>query len=97
MRIRIESVGGFAGTSVPVADYDTGELPADRAGRVRAAVARLAAVEDAGGELGEIGADLPGYRIVTGEPGAGERAFEIRGEPHESIADPLVVLLGATA
>ncbi|MFC4910662.1 protealysin inhibitor emfourin [Actinomadura gamaensis] len=93
MHITIESVGGFAGTSVPVADYDTADLPKDRADRIREAVARLAAAEDAGRDLGEIGADLPGYRVTTREPGAPERAFEIRGEPHETLVSPLDTLL----
>ncbi|TYK43211.1 protealysin inhibitor emfourin [Actinomadura decatromicini] len=82
MRVKVESTGGFTGRDTVVAQYDTADLPAARAGRVRAAVDALAAARERGDE-GEIGADLPAYRItVSGADAAGEpRVYEVRGDP----------------
>ncbi|MGH3239972.1 MAG: protealysin inhibitor emfourin [Spirillospora sp.] len=66
MRVKVESTGGFAGRDTVVALYDTADLPTGRAGRVREAVGALAAAR-ARGEEGEIGADLPAYRITVEE------------------------------
>ncbi|MFC6884369.1 protealysin inhibitor emfourin [Actinomadura yumaensis] len=58
--MKIESTGGFAGREVMVALYDTADLPAEQAERVRAAVEELASAR----EPEEVGADLPAYRIT---------------------------------
>ena len=99
MRVTIESTGGFTGYSAVVAQYDTETLPAGQADRVRDAVGALAA-EHARGGPGEIGADLPAYRItVTGdgaeEFGAGgeARVYEVRGDPTAGVASVLGTLL----
>lgn len=78
MRVKIESTGGFTGRNAVVALYDTDALSAGRAGRVRDAVDALAAAQ---GEGGEIGADLPAYRVTVDEAGAEPRVFEVRGDP----------------
>lgn len=92
MRVKIESTGGFAGREVMVALYDTADLPAEQAERVRAAVEELASAR----EPEEVGADLPAYRITidadesdsTDETGGTDeagvsapRVFEVRGDP----------------
>ncbi|MFI0485505.1 protealysin inhibitor emfourin [Actinomadura sp. 9N215] len=102
MRVKIESTGGFAGRTTVVAQYDTADLPAGRAGRVRAAVDALAAAQ-ARGDEGEIGADLPAYRITVQEQdegaGAGEgaaegtRVYEVRGDPTAGVSSVLGILL----
>ncbi|GAA2289854.1 protealysin inhibitor emfourin [Actinomadura sp. NPDC048955] len=99
MRVTIESTGGFSGHSTVVARYDTAALPAGQAGRVREAVDALAAAH-ARGEPGEIGADLPAYRITVSGDGAEEygaagepRVYEIRGDPTAGVASVLGTLL----
>lgn len=92
MRVRVESTGGFTGRSTVVALYDTAALPAGTAGRVREAVDALAAAR-ARGEPGEIGADLPAYRITVDEPGEESRVYEVRGEPAAGVTSALGILL----
>ncbi|GGQ18487.1 hypothetical protein BKA00_004692 [Actinomadura coerulea] len=99
MRVTIESTGGFTGRSTVVAQYDTATLPAGQAGRVRRAVDALAAAH-ARGEPGEIGADLPAYRITVSGDGAEElgadgepRVYEVRGDPTAGAASVLGTLL----
>jgi hypothetical protein len=93
MRVTVESTGGFTGRAVVVARYDTSGLPAGRAERVRRAVDALAAAH-ARGDTGEIGADLPGYRVTVDDPDGGAeapRVYEVRGDPSEP--SPIGVLL----
>jgi hypothetical protein len=94
MRVTIESTGGFTGRAVVVARFDTSGLPAGRAERVRRAVEALAAAH-ARGDTGEVGADLPGYRVTVDDPdgGAAPRVYEVRGDPSEP--SPITVLLDA--
>ncbi|WUI00479.1 hypothetical protein OHR68_01240 [Spirillospora sp. NBC_00431] len=97
MRVKIESTGGFAGRTTVVALYDTADLPAGRAGRVREAVDALAAAA-ARGDEGEIGADLPAYRITVEERSQGRdrgevRVYELRGDPTAGGSSVLGVLL----
>ncbi|GAA1810873.1 protealysin inhibitor emfourin [Actinomadura chokoriensis] len=99
MRVKIESTGGFTGRNAVVALYDTSALPAGRAGRIREAVDALAAAQarggpdEAGGGPGEIGADLPAYRITVDETGEEPRVFEVRGDPTTGAASVLGALL----
>ncbi|RFS86272.1 hypothetical protein D0T12_06600 [Actinomadura spongiicola] len=97
MRVTVESTGGFTGRSTVVARYDTAALPAGEAERIREAVDALAAAQ-ARGERGEIGADLPGYRITV-EDGAGEapRVYEVRGDPTVRAPSVLGTLLHGPA
>lgn len=92
MRVTVESTGGFTGRAVVVARYDVSGLPAGRAERVRRAVDALAAAHARGG-AGEIGADLPGYRVTVDDPdgAAAPRVYEVRGDPSEP--SPIGVLL----
>ncbi|MFB4297964.1 protealysin inhibitor emfourin [Actinomadura sp. NTSP31] len=92
MRVTIESTGGFTGREVVVARYDTSDLPAGRADTVRRAVRALDAAQARGG-TGEIGADLPGYRVTVDDPdaGAAPRVYEVRGDPSEP--SPITALL----
>ncbi|MFI0447686.1 protealysin inhibitor emfourin [Actinomadura sp. 6N118] len=92
MRVKIESTGGFAGDQVMVALYDTDELPKDQADKVREAVDALAAAEESG-EPGEIGADLPAYRVTVGDVGGDQRVFEVVGTHPDAVDGPLTVLL----
>ncbi|TDD66687.1 hypothetical protein E1293_38895 [Actinomadura darangshiensis] len=94
MRVKIESTGGFTGRNTVVALYDTAGLPAGHAGRIREAVDALAAAQ-ARGEPGEIGADLPAYRITVSDEGAdGEpHVYEVRGDPAAGGASVLGTLL----
>ncbi|MFA1549055.1 protealysin inhibitor emfourin [Actinomadura chokoriensis] len=92
MRVKVESTGGFTGRTALVALYDTAALPAGRAERVRDAVDALAAAE-ARGEPGEIGADLPAYRVTVDEAGEPPRVYEVRGDPTAGVTSVLGVLL----
>jgi hypothetical protein len=94
MRVKVESTGGFTGRETVVALYDTADLPAGDAGRIREAVHALAAAH-ARGERGEIGADLPAYRVtVSGEDTGGEpRVYEVRGDPTAGRTSALGTLL----
>ncbi|MEU8800494.1 protealysin inhibitor emfourin [Spirillospora sp. NPDC048819] len=101
MRVKIESTGGFTGRQAVVALYDTAALPAGPAVRIREAVDALAAAQ-ARGDEGEVGADLPAYRITvseggdaSGAGGAGEetRVYEVRGDPATGVASVLGTLL----
>ncbi|MGI5165174.1 protealysin inhibitor emfourin [Spirillospora sp. CA-253888] len=92
MRVKIESTGGFAGREMMVAKYDTDDLPKDQAERIEEAVRALADA-DASGEPGEIGADLPSYRVTVGDPDDGPRVFEVCGEPGSNVDAPLSRLL----
>ncbi|MGP4024776.1 hypothetical protein [Actinomadura sp. 3N407] len=108
MRVKIESTGGFTGRQAVVALYDTAALPAGSAVRIREAVNALAAAQ-ARGDEGEVGADLPAYRITVyegaggsaggGDPadagGAGEetRVYEVRGDPTTGVKSVLGTLL----
>ncbi|MER7543759.1 protealysin inhibitor emfourin [Actinomadura sp.] len=92
MRVKIESTGGFTGRSAVVALYDTDALPAGRAGRIREAVDELAAAQ-ARGRAGEIGADLPAYRITVDETGEEPRVYEVRGDPGAGARSALGALL----
>ncbi|GAA2634470.1 protealysin inhibitor emfourin [Actinomadura fulvescens] len=96
MRVKIESTGGFAGDQVMVALYDTGELPKEEADRLREAVAALAAADESG-EPGEIGADLPAYRVTVGELDGDQRVFEVVGTHPDAVDGPLTVLLRGPA
>ncbi|GAA2450892.1 hypothetical protein GCM10010191_81170 [Actinomadura vinacea] len=100
MRVTVERVGGFAGGATVVADYDTAELPEKEAARVREAVESFSEAR-VRGPMGEIGADLPGYRISVSEPGgAAPDVFDIRGDPSAegaALQDPLDVLLRGSA
>ncbi|TDD31533.1 hypothetical protein E1287_25970 [Actinomadura sp. KC06] len=91
MRVKIESTGGFAGRDTVVAQYDTADLPAGRAGRVQEAVGALAAAQARGGE-GEIGADLPAYRITVRDEEE-TRVYEVRGDPTVGDSSVLGTLL----
>jgi hypothetical protein len=106
MRVKIESTGGFTGRNAVVALYDTAALPAGRAGRIRAAVDALAAAQAPGGPdesgggpdessggLGEVGADLPAYRITVDETGEEPRVYEVRGDPAAGVTSVLGALL----
>ncbi|GAA3753771.1 hypothetical protein [Salinactinospora qingdaonensis] len=84
MRVRIERGGGITGEVTTVADYDTADLTVDEATRVREAVADIATVAETGGE---VGADLPIYRII-----ADGEVHTISGEP-PALRAPLSVLL----
>lgn len=95
MRVKIESTGGFTGRETVVALYDTAALSAGRAGRVRAAVDALAAAQ-ARGDEGEIGADLPAYRITVDETGEEPHVYEVRGDPAAGVSSVLGALLDAT-
>jgi hypothetical protein len=90
MRVTIDSVGGLAGMARTVADYDTADLPPAEAAAVVEALTAIEAAT-ARGESGEIGADLPGYRIVVDEPDA--RVYELMGELPSVLQEPLTVLL----
>jgi hypothetical protein len=93
MRVKIESTGGFTGRNTVVALYDTADLPAGHAGRVRDAVDALAAAQ-ARGEPDEIGADLPEYRItVSGEGEDEARVYQVRGDPTAGVTSVLGTLL----
>ncbi|TDD80771.1 protealysin inhibitor emfourin [Actinomadura rubrisoli] len=108
MRVKVESTGGFTGREVVVALYDTAELPAGPAARIRDAVDDLAAAH-ARGDTGEVGADLPSYRITVdagddavdagtaggreGAAAAGPRVYEVRGDPSADVESPLATLL----
>jgi hypothetical protein len=90
MRVTIDSVGGLAGGVRTVADYDTADLsPAEAAAVVEAVTAIESAT--ARGEAGEIGADLPGYRVVVDGPDG--RAYDLVGELPPTLQEPLTVLL----
>ncbi|WP_067489334.1 protealysin inhibitor emfourin [Actinomadura hibisca] len=92
MRVKIESTGGFAGREMMVAKYDTDDLPKDQAERIEEAVRTLADA-DASGEPGEIGADLPSYRVTIGDPDGDPKVFEVCGEPDADVNAPLTRLL----
>ncbi|XRQ05955.1 protealysin inhibitor emfourin [Actinomadura welshii] len=96
MRVKVESTGGFTGRTAVVARYDTAELPEGQAGRIRAAVDALAAAQARGGE-GEVGADLPGYRVTVSEGAGGVReethVYEVRGDPAAGVPPALGTLL----
>ncbi|MFI0357695.1 hypothetical protein [Actinomadura sp. 9N407] len=90
----VERVGGLTGQVSVVASYETADLPGPEAARVRAAVEELAAARERGA-AGEVGADLPGYRVSVGGKGdAALRVFEVRGDPSADLGGPLDVLLG---
>lgn len=84
MHVKIESIGGFAGREVVVAEYDTDDLPPGEAAQTHAALAELAAH----GVDGEIGADLPAYRVT-----ADHKVYELTGDPPPRLATPLNTLL----
>ena len=90
MRVKIESIGGFTGREVMVAEYETDDLPERECARVLDAVEKLDAARAAGG-TGEVGADLPGYRVTVGD--GSPRIFEVYGDPSEELSGPLAVLL----
>ncbi|NDU74467.1 hypothetical protein GWI34_17775 [Actinomadura sp. DSM 109109] len=99
MRVTVESTGGFSGQSSVVAQYDTAALPPGQAGRVREAVDALASAH-ARGDQGEVGADLPAYRITVSGDGdeafgaeGGPRVYEVRGDPTSGAASVLRTLL----
>ncbi|MFG2002586.1 protealysin inhibitor emfourin [Spirillospora sp. NPDC048911] len=92
MRVKIESTGGFAGDQVMVAMYDTDDLPGHDADRIREAVDALAAAKESG-EPGEIGADLPAYRVTIGDVDGDQRVFEVEGAHPDALDEPLTVLL----
>ncbi|MFG2246706.1 hypothetical protein [Spirillospora sp. NPDC048823] len=105
MRVKIESTGGFTGRRAVVALYDTAALPAGPAVRIREAVDALAAAQARGDEGGEVGADLPAYRITVTEGGdafegggSGEesRVFEVRGDPSKGVTSVLGTLLSGS-
>ncbi|WP_157420558.1 protealysin inhibitor emfourin [Actinomadura kijaniata] len=96
MRVKIESTGGFSGTEMMVAKYDTDELPKEQADRVREAVERLSE-DDGATSPGEIGADLPSYRITIGDPDDDPKVFEICGERSEERDALLATLLQGPA
>ncbi|CNG05518.1 Uncharacterised protein [Mycobacterium tuberculosis] len=76
--------------------YDTSALPAGRAGRIREAVDALDAARARGGPdggPGEVGADLPAYRITVDETGEEPRVFEVRGDPAAGVTSVLGALL----
>ncbi|TDE32928.1 protealysin inhibitor emfourin [Actinomadura sp. 6K520] len=95
MRVKVESTGGFTGREDVVALYDTAALPSGTAGRIRDAVAALDTAQ-ARGDQGEVGADLPAYRITVSEDsGVREetRVYEVRGDPTADGSPALRTLL----
>jgi hypothetical protein len=94
--VMVERIGGLSGEVTVVARYETADLPEPEAARIRAAVRELATARERGaaGEIGEIGADLPGYRVSVGGEGGAPRVFEVRGDPSADLGGPLDVLLG---
>jgi hypothetical protein len=87
MRITIESIGGLSGAERVIATYDTDDLPANESGPVHRAAVAIAAVA-AGGRAGEVGADLPGYRVTIGD-----QRYELWGDLPPELSGPLDVLL----
>ncbi|WP_030174603.1 protealysin inhibitor emfourin [Spirillospora albida] len=93
MRVKVESTGGLAGREVTVALYDTEDMPAEQAKQVEDAVSALGEAS-ADGALGEIGADLPAYRVtVLDVPSAAPTVYEVQGDPSERAGSPLTTLL----
>ncbi|TDC68821.1 hypothetical protein E1200_10365 [Actinomadura sp. GC306] len=95
MRVTVESTGGFTGRETVVARYDTAALPSGAAGRIRDAVRALDAAQARGGG-GEVGADLPAYRITVSEDAglrAETRVYEVRGDPATAGSPALRTLL----
>ncbi|MFB4313483.1 hypothetical protein [Actinomadura sp. 21ATH] len=91
--VTVERIGGLTGRATVVARYGTADLPEPEAARIRAAVESLAAARERGA-AGEIGADLPGYRVSVGGQGdAAPRVFEVRGDPSADLGGPLKTLL----
>ena len=93
MRVKVESTGGFAGQAVTVALYDTEDMPDEQAREVEDAVSALSDA-GAGGDLGEVGADLPAYRVtVEGAASVAPLVYEVQGDPSPAASSPLATLL----
>ncbi|MEU5883738.1 protealysin inhibitor emfourin [Spirillospora sp. NPDC047279] len=92
MQVKIESTGGFAGDQVMVAMYDTADLSEPEAKKIRHAVESLSVAEEAA-RPGEIGADLPAYRITVDGPDGEHRVFDVEGEHPPALDEPLTILL----
>lgn len=91
MRITIESTGGLSGGEQVLAAYDSDDLPASEAGPVHRAAVAIATVA-AGGRAGEVGADLPTYRITIDD-----QTYELSGDLPPELSGPLEVLLRRSA